>query len=101
MLEKYIKDLSPELQEKARKCGSKSELLKLAKSEKVELSPEALEAIAGGKGESVGSCYEDKCPKCGSKNVDESTEDKGLYWRLHYKCRDCGYKWYTDEDKPW
>ena len=48
MIEKYIKDLSPELQEKARKCRSISELLELAKAEEVEVPPEALEARAGG-----------------------------------------------------
>ena len=39
MIEKYIKDLSPELQEKARKCRSISELLEL-----VGLTPEAVAA---------------------------------------------------------
>ena len=67
MIEKYIKDLSPELQEKARKCRSISELLELAKAEKVEVPPEALEAIAGGKGQEVGSCGDPKCKKCGSR----------------------------------
>ena len=96
MLEKYIKDLSPELQEKALKCGSVEELLELAKAEKVEVPPEALEAIAGGKGQEVGGCGDPKCKKCGSKNIDKSEEDMGIYCRIHYKCRDCGYKWYTD-----
>ena len=47
-LEDYIKNLSPELQEKARACGSAEELLALAKEAKVPLPDEALAAIAGG-----------------------------------------------------
>ena len=48
-IEEYIKDLSPELQEKARACTSIDELLKLAKDNNVPLPDEALEAVAGGK----------------------------------------------------
>ena len=47
-LEDYIKNLNPELQEKARACSSADELLALAKEAKVPLSDEALAAIAGG-----------------------------------------------------
>ena len=46
--EDYIKDLSSDLQEKARACGSFDELLALAKENKVPLPDEALAAIAGG-----------------------------------------------------
>ena len=48
-IEEYIKDLSPELQEKARACTSTDELLKLAQENKIPLPDEALEAVAGGK----------------------------------------------------
>ena len=55
-LEDLIKDLDPELQEKARACGSAEELIALAKEAKVPVPDEALEAIAGGQdAESVGS----------------------------------------------
>ncbi len=50
-IEKYIKDLSPELQEKARACKSYRELADLATENKVPLPDEALEYVAGGKGE--------------------------------------------------
>lgn len=50
-IEEYIKDLSPELQEKAKACASIDELLKLAKDNKIPLPDDALEAVAGGKGE--------------------------------------------------
>ena len=47
-LEEYIKDLSPELQEKARQCKTKDELMQLAAEEDVEIPMEALEGVAGG-----------------------------------------------------
>ena len=101
MLEKYIKDLSPELQEKARKCGSVSELLELAKAEKTELPPEALEAIAGGKGQEAVSCGDPACPKCGSKDYGiTSKEYNGHYVRYHYKCNNCGHEWHEDGILP-
>ena len=50
--EKYIKDLSPELQEKARQCKTKDELLQLAADEDMEIPMDALESVAGGCGTS-------------------------------------------------
>ena len=47
--EEYIKDLSPELQEKARACKTKDELLELAADEDMELPEDALEMVAGGR----------------------------------------------------
>ena len=61
-LEEYIKDLSPELQEKARACSSPNELLELAADEDMEIPMDALEGVAGGyiiHRETV------SCPKCG------------------------------------
>ena len=43
-----FKDLSPELQEKARTCKTPEELLALAKKEGYKLSDEEMEGIAGG-----------------------------------------------------
>ena len=47
-LEKYISELSPELQEKARACKDMQELNVLLAENDVELSEDALEAVAGG-----------------------------------------------------
>ena len=47
-IESYIKDLSPELQEKAHACGSVEELLALAKEDGYELTDDELDGIAGG-----------------------------------------------------
>ena len=43
-----LKNLSPELQEKAQACQNPEELLELAKEEGYELSEEELESVAGG-----------------------------------------------------
>ena len=86
-LEDYIKDLDPELQEKARACGSVEELLALAKEAKVPLPDEALAAIAGGDDADPENCAKPTCPKCGSHNIEED-------W-LHgvHRCKHCGYEW--------
>ena len=84
----YIKDLSPELQEKAYACGSVEELLALAKEEKVSLPDEVLAAIAGGDGQpDPENCAKPTCPKCGHHNISED-------W-LHgtHHCNYCGYEW--------
>ena len=71
-LEKYITELSPELQEKARQCNDMEELNKLIAENDVELSDDVLEAVAGG-----GSCSDGNlsqgdtvnlnCTECGSQ----------------------------------
>ena len=48
IFEEYIKDLPPELQEKARQCKTKQELLELAADEDMEIPDDALEMVAGG-----------------------------------------------------
>ena len=47
-LEDYIKDLSPELQEKARACKTKDELMQLVADEDLEIPMDAIEGVAGG-----------------------------------------------------
>ena len=93
-LEDYIKDLAPELQEKARACGNVEELLALAKDANVPLPDEALAAIAGGDQPDVGNCKKLACPKCGSTNVVECGEegaDEGVSILGDlYRCKDCG-----------
>ncbi len=69
-LEKYIGELSPELQAKARQCKDMGELNALLAENDVELSEDALEAVAGGCSLSS-DCYDQgdlttaKCPACG------------------------------------
>ncbi len=51
--EKYIGDLSPELQEKARACKTKEELNAFITENDLELPEEALELVSGGCGTST------------------------------------------------
>ena len=102
-MENFIKNLSPELQEKARQCGSIDELIALAGEEKVELPDEALAAIAGGSGDNSQRCKNKsrtRCPKCGSGS-DKITllsrkKEYGMV-SLHLKCENCGEKWFYTE----
>ena len=48
--EEYIKDLSPELQEKARQCKTKEDLNEFLADNDLELPDEALELVSGGCG---------------------------------------------------
>ena len=92
-IESYIKDLSPELQEKARACCSVEELLALAKDAKVPLPDEALAAIAGGEDQEDGGCVRPTCPKCKSANISSWEESVSHGWIFHFTCKDCGYQW--------
>ena len=57
-----INDLSPELQEKARTCGSTEELFELVKEEGMEIPDEYLDGVAGGWcSEHEWGCPADKC----------------------------------------
>ena len=63
--EKYIKDLSPELQEKARECKTTEELIEFLADNDLELPEDALEAVAGGCGKAdTKKAY---CIYCGSQ----------------------------------
>ena len=65
-LEEYIKDLSPELQEKARACKTNNELLELAADEDMEIPMDALEGVAGG------------CTTEGCEHIFQQTESIGM-----------------------
>ena len=71
-LEKYIGELSPEMQEKARQCKDMQELNALLAENEVELSEDALSAVAGGC-----SSSEDgpTCEKCGAKKKWKSLRE--------------------------
>ncbi|MBO6141304.1 MAG: hypothetical protein J6O40_05855 [Ruminococcus sp.] len=76
--EKYIKDLSPELQEKAKGIKTEEELNAFLAENELELPEEALELVSGGCGKKP------KCPKCGSSNYQIAG--------AIYHCDDCGYE---------
>ena len=80
-LEKYIGELSPELQEKARQCKTKEELNALLAENDAELSEDALQAVAGG------CLSEPKCEKCGNSMEWREIGFEGQgYWRCP-RCR--------------
>ena len=88
-IEKYIGELSPELQEKARACKSMNEIYELIAENDVELSDDALEAVAGGccksssefhQGDPVTEYKKALCPSCGQQLY---------YWDMCYRERGC------------
>ena len=84
-----IKDLSPEQQEKAKACNTPEEILELAKEEGFELSPEQLDAIAGGNGEGTAWNNCTPCPNCGSEWTRMlNASDTNPVWM---KCAECDY----------
>ena len=113
-LEKYIGDLSPEMQEKARECKTTEELQTLLAENDVELSEDALSAVAGGcskssvhfnKGDLVKGAV---CPGCGSTLYywDMCNSEKGYANILRMYCNNpscSSYNnglWYCATDEP-
>lgn len=108
-LESYIKDLSPELQEKARACTSVEELLKLADENNIELSADQLEAVAGGSVYTAGSPYFNYhltnptyCYYCriegkstGEKTKNEVACSSSQEYSYKYRCEKCGDEWWV------
>ena len=107
-LEKYIGELSPEMQEKARECKDMQELNALLAENDVELSEDALEAVAGGCESTVNYCY--VCKLCGQKvaacteadlpAIEEylrrNSKDYSKYLGNWFKCRTHGIRNYID-----
>ena len=64
-----LKDLSPELQKKAKDIETQEELMEFLSDNDVELPEEALESVSGGcevKNEyPQGTVFENSCPDCG------------------------------------
>ena len=107
-LEKYVSELSPEIQEKARQCKDMGELNALLAENDVELSEDALEAVAGGCKSTVNYCY--VCKLCGQKvaacteadlpAIEEylrrNSKDYSRYLPFWFKCRTHGIRNYID-----
>ena len=68
--EKYIKDLSPELQEKARACKTKEELNAFIADNDLELPEDALEMVSGGCGTSTPDTPLDEVDNTTSVNIN-------------------------------
>ena len=80
-LEKYVGELSPEMQEKARQCKTMEELNALLTENDVELSEDALQAVSGG---------------CTVSSSEYNTGDP-IKWPTPNKCPECkGQLYYWD-----
>ena len=106
--EEYLKDLSPELQEKARQCKTKEELDAFLAENDLEMPEEVLELVAGGVCTSTPPAP-DKCNKCNAKVTQCTHEDSDavhaynhkrwgdlgltryvIYYNDYYRCPNCG-----------
>jgi len=95
-IERYIKDLPSDLQEKARACGNVKELLALAQEEGVPVPDDALSAIAAGSDNEAADCKKVSCTKCGSGDIKILSMDMQTL-RRQFHCNSCGYEWYDWE----
>ncbi|SEF78271.1 hypothetical protein SAMN04487934_103124 [Eubacterium ruminantium] len=87
-IESFIKDLSPELQEKARACKTTEELLKLADDNDIEISREALDTVSGGS-----ICGSEDCPNGGKHEWEEISREydtMGKCYIVKCRCKKCG-----------
>ena len=73
-----LKDLSPELREKAKDIKTQEELMEFLSENDIELPEDALEAVSGGCGEPKEKViYANACPDCGG---DLIYHDNTYYW---------------------
>jgi hypothetical protein len=105
-LEAFINDCPRELQEKARQCKTRQELLELAAEEDIEIPMEALENVSGGCGSDESKPKEDatlkgNCPDCGGDLTFEYSDFNihGLIGCvLVSSCKKSGIKYYRKSD---
>ena len=94
----YIKDLSPELQEKAKACKTTDELLKLADENDIEIPGDVLETVSGGLF-CDHNCASDGHDFFGATEEIIVEDPKVTFHLLGAKvcrtCRYCGFKKYS------
>ena len=91
--EKYIEDLSPEMQEKARQCKTKEELHAFIAENDLELPEDALELVSGGCGKSTPKPKKYYCKKCGGEVSITSKKLQDHYKptvKILFRCWNCG-----------
>lgn len=76
-IEAYIKDLSPELQEKARACKNMRELSDFIEENDLELPDEALEMVSGGLFGICGSGEDQDAPKADAQKIEKNFQING------------------------
>ena len=102
----YLKNLSPELQEKARDINTQEELMEFLSDNDVELPEDALDAVSGGCGGGSESSNENpsatvfkgECPDCGGDLIYDDIIDYVDGIRRNYgglaHCAKTGVKYY-------
>ena len=80
----YLKDLPPELQEKAKDIKTNEELMEFLSDNDIELPEDVLDAVSGG---SV--CENDDCPKGGKHDYRTVGRENKRYKCV---CNKCGYE---------
>ena len=98
-IDKYIKELPAEMQEKAQACETADDLVALFRDAGVPLPDGMIADLAGGEGERArlirATVY--TCPKCGSHNIVHVQFSAVAY---NAKCLDCGHVWPDPEYDP-
>ena len=84
----YLKDLPPELQEKAKDIKTQEELLEFLSDNDVEIPEDALDAVAGGSS-CDGTCAHTNTYQVNDEFYGRMRDDTPGYFRL-YKCCACG-----------
>ena len=98
MREELLKGLTEEQKNKVKEGKSSEEILALAKAEGVSLTDEQLEAVSGGA--CHGNNKPDKCPECGSTDLELSGDPFAMSGV--YTCKKCGNRFARKVDKaPW
>ena len=89
----YLKNLPPELQEKARDINTQEELLEFLSDNDVELPEDALEAVSGGSGCDSGECEHKSVSEQESFDALNVEINRWGYFRRVY-CPFCGSTMY-------
>ena len=105
--ESYLKDLSPELQEKARECKNMEELNAFLAENDLELPEDALEIVSGGCSYSSdkldqGDLVDLYCPNCKTqlRYWDMAADSIGMVVYSRYYCEKCNDGlWYVQGHK--
>ena len=100
----YLKDLSPELQEKAKDIKTQEELLEFLSDNDIEIPEDALDAVSGGNG--CGNSENSEAAPCTHQSVFElegfiGQDDGGGYGEYYsMQCNACGAILYYFEGSP-
>ena len=100
----YLKDLSPELQEKAKDIKTQEELLEFLSDNDIEIPEDALDAVAGGNGcsNSEGNSGAAPCAHQGAIELEGfigyNDDAVGEYYSM--QCNTCGAILYYFDDSP-